>query len=135
MPKFLSDEWVAQARTIQDEMRDSVTPPSVDALINLVITSVPTDVSESDVEANIDTTDGSAGLDLGHHDTPDATLTLEYEAARSFVVEGNPQVVMQAVMSGRVKITGDMTKLLAISNSLPNEADSELTSRLQAITD
>ena len=42
------------------------------------------------------------------HSKPDASISLEYDTAKAFLVEGNPQVVMQAVMSGKVKISGDM---------------------------
>lgn len=135
MPKFLSDEWVAQARVIQEEFKGKGTPPAAAARINLTITEVPVEVSEDPIAAKIDTTDGAADLDLGNFDTPDASISLEYDTAKAFLVEGNPQVVMQAVMSGKVKISGDMTKVLALQQGAPDEVALEMGSRLRDITD
>lgn len=135
MAKFLSEEWVTQARAIQDEFKGKATPPAAEARINLTITDVPDDVSDEHIAAKIDTTDGATDLDLGHHDVPDASISLEYETAKAFLVEGNPQAVMQAVMSGRVKISGDMTKVLALQQGAPDEVTLEMGSRLRTITD
>ncbi len=135
MAKFLSEEWVTHARVIQEEYKGRGTPPPAAARINLTITEVPDDVSDTHIAATIDTTDGAADLDLGHLDTPDATIRLEYDTAKAFLVEGNPQVVMQAVMSGKVKISGDMTKVLALRQGAPDEVALEMGARLRDITD
>jgi putative sterol carrier protein len=135
VPKFLSDEWVAQARVIQEEYKGKGTPPAAAARINLTITEVPIEVSEGPIAAKIDTTDGAADLDLGNFDSPDASISLEYDTAKAFLVEGNPQVVMQAVMSGKVKISGDMTKVLALQQGAPDEVALEMGARLRDITD
>jgi putative sterol carrier protein len=135
VPKFLSEEWVTHARAIQEEFKGRTQPPAAQAKINLTITEVPADVNDGHIEARIDTSDGAADLDLGHHETADAAISLEYDTAKAFLVEGNPQVVMQAVMSGKVKISGDMTKVLALQQGVPGEAELELGARLRDITD
>lgn len=135
MPKFLSEEWVTLARAIQEEYKGKGTPPIAQARINLTITEVPVEVNPGPISAKIDTTDGAAELDLGNFDSPDASISLEYDTAKAFLVEGNPQVVMQAVMSGKVKISGDMTKVLALGQTAPDETALELGNRLRDITD
>ena len=135
MPKFLSEEWVTLDRAIQQEYKGKGTPPPAQARINLTITEVPVEVNPGPISARIDTTDGAAELDLGNFDSPDASISLEYDTAKAFLVEGNPQVVMQAVMSGKVKISGDMTKVLALGQVAPDEAALELGERLRGITD
>ncbi|MCB0963518.1 MAG: hypothetical protein KDA98_09495 [Acidimicrobiales bacterium] len=135
MAKFLSDEWMTEARAIQEEYRGKGTPPMAEARINLEITEVPTDVGDGPIAAKIDTTDGTSELDLGTFESPDASVSLEYETAKAFLVEGNPQAVMQAVMSGKVKITGDMTKILALGAGAPDATAIEVGERLRAITD
>lgn len=135
MAKFLSEEWMTQARAIQAEYEGKGTPPPAQAKINLTITEVPAEVSDEHIAAKIDTTNGTADLDLGHHDAADASISLEYDTAKAFLVEGNPQVVMQAVMSGKVKISGDMTKVLALQQGAPDEIALEIGSRLRDITD
>ena len=135
MAKFLSEEWMTQARAIQEEYKGKGTPPPAQARINLTITEVPADVHDGPIAAKIDTTEGAAELDLGNFETPDASISLEYDTAKAFLVEGNPQVVMQAVMSGKVKISGDMTKVLALQQGAPDEVAVELGTRLRAMTD
>ena len=136
MAKFLSEEWVSQARDIQQEFKGKGAPPAAQAQINLEITAVPEDVGDDPIRATIDTTDGVADLELGAFDSPDASISLEYDTAKAFLVEGNPQVVMQAVMSGKVKISGDMTKVLALGQGgAPDDTALEIGERLRAITD
>lgn len=135
MAKFLTEEWVIQARLIQQEFKDRTPAPATQARINLTITEVPDDVNEGPIAARIDTTDGAADLELGHHDAADASISLEYETAKAFLVEGNPQVVMQAVMSGKVKISGDMTKVLALQVGVPDDTAIEVGTRLREMTD
>ncbi len=135
MPKFLSEEWITLARSIQEEYKGKGTPPAAAARINLTITEVPVEVNPGPISACIDTTDGAAELNLGNFDTPDASISLEYDTAKAFLVEGNPQAVMQAVMSGKVKISGDMTKILALQASAPDEVAMEIGGRLRDITE
>jgi hypothetical protein len=133
--KFLSEEWVAGARALQAEYQDRAAAPAAQAQINLTITEVPADLSDGPISAKIDTTGGAPDLDLGAFDKPDASITLEYDTARAFLVEGNPQVVMQAVMSGKVKISGDMTKVLALGSGAPDAVALEMGAKLRAMTD
>ena len=135
MAKFLSDEWVKQAQAIQAEYEGQGTPPPAEARINLTITEVPADVSDSDISASMDTTGGQVKLDLGNFDDADAGITVGYDTAKSFLVEGNQQAMMQAFMSGKVKITGDMTKVLALQAGAPDEVAVAIQGRLRDITD
>lgn len=135
MAKFLSEEWVAQARALHEEYRGKHAPPAAQARINLTITEVPADVGEGPILATVDTTGGEVDLELGSFDSPDASIGLEYDTAKAFLVEGNPQVVMQAVMSGKVKISGDMTKVLALGQGAPDEVAMEMGARLRDLTD
>lgn len=135
MAKFLSDEWVAQAQAIQAEYEGKAPAPPAEVRINLTITEVPAEVSESDIAACMDTTGGALSLDLGNFEDADAGITVGYDTAKSFLVEGNQQAMMQAFMSGKVKITGDMTKVLALQQGGTDEVAVAIQGRLRAITD
>lgn len=135
MAKFLSEAWVTEAHAIQEAYKGKGTPPPAQARINLTITDVPADVGESPILAKVDTSEGAVELDLGNFEAADATITLEYDTAKAFLVEGNPQVVMQAVMSGKVKISGDMTKVLALGSGAPDEVALEIGAKIREITD
>ncbi len=135
MPKFLSEEWVAQARAIQQEYEGKGVPPAAQVKINLTIGDVPGDVGSGDIAARMDTTQGTIELDLGHFDVADAGLTVGYDTAKAFIVEGNQQAMMQAFMQGKVKITGDMTKVLALQATGADPVAVEISGRLKAITE
>src|SRR5688500_9558508 len=93
---FLSDEWVAAARTLREEYRSSV--PAFDQVvrINLVITGVP--FGDGSTEAHVDTSGGDLFVDLGHLDGAELTLTLDYDTAKALAVDGDPQAATQAFM-------------------------------------
>ena len=68
-------------------------------------------------------------------DNPDLTVTLEYETAKAILVEGNPQAGMQAFMAGKIKVQGDMTKLMAMQSASPDPVAAEIAAKINAITD
>jgi putative sterol carrier protein len=126
--KFLSDEWVEEARKIRTELDSPAAAPQP-VKMNLVITEVP--FGDGSVDAHMDTTSGELELETGHLDEPDVTATLDYETAKAMMVDANPQAAMQAFMAGKIKLQGDMTKAMALQSGPPNP---ELTKRIQEIT-
>jgi putative sterol carrier protein len=127
--KFLSDEWVEEARKIRAELDSPATAPQP-VKMNLVITDVP--FGEGTVDAHMDTTSGELELETGHLEAPDVTATLDYETAKAMMVDANPQAAMQAFMAGKIKLQGDMTKAMALQSGPPNP---ELNKRIQEITE
>ena len=115
MPKytFLSDEWFAAARQIIDE-RGVEIPSEARLAMNLVVTSSPNgSPGGGDQLLHIGTNEGHADWGPGHVDGADLTLTTDYDTARDIFVSGNPQTAMQAFMEGKVKLQGDLTRLMA----------------------
>lgn len=134
--KFLTPEWVAAATKLRDDLGDEVPAPAHSVRMNQVVTDVPSDVSDGDVKAFMDTSDGEMKMDLGELDDPDLTVTLDYATAKAILVDGNPQAGMQAFMAGKIKVQGDMTKLMAMQASGGGPAgDPELQKKLQEITE
>ncbi len=108
---FLSDDWITAARQIREEHAGGgIAVPAV-VRMNQVITDVP--FGESPVRAHLDTTSGELVMDLGHLDQPDVTVTLEYQTARAIFVDGTAQAGMQAFMQGKIRVEGDLAKLIA----------------------
>jgi putative sterol carrier protein len=101
--------------------------------MNLVITDVP--FASGAIDAHMDSSEGSLKLDLGHIEPVDLKVTLDYGTAKSILVEGNPQAGMQAFMAGKVKVEGDMAKLMAMQATPPDASAQEVAARLLAITD
>lgn len=130
---FLSDEWMTEAKKIREELADKTSPPAHSVKMNQVITDVP--FGDGTIEAHLDTSSGEVDMDLGHVEGPDLTVTLDYDTAKAILVEGNPQAGMQAFMAGKIKVQGDMTKMMALQSGTPSEADQEIAKRIQAITE
>jgi len=132
---FLSDEWLEEARRIRSEYEGKVTPIPHAVRMNLVVTSVP--FGDTDIDAHLDTSGNELRLDTGHLDNPDLTITVEYETAKAILVDGNPQAGLQALMAGKIRVDGDMTKLMALQTAPPGADSSaaEMATRLKEITE
>ncbi len=107
---FLSDEWITEARGIREELRSSEQPVTNPVRMNQVITEVP--FGEGTIHAHIDTSSGGLDMDLGHLEEPDVTVTLDYDTAKAVFVDGTREAGMQAFMAGKVRVQGDLTKLI-----------------------
>ncbi|HTV11800.1 MAG TPA: hypothetical protein VME20_08045 [Acidimicrobiales bacterium] len=111
---FLSDEWVAEARAIYAEAGGAGalagTLPPTSVRVNLVVTNVP--FGEGALNAHVDTSLGRVAIDTGHVPAPDVTVSLDYVTAKSLFISGDVQAALAAFLSGRIKVDGDLTKLL-----------------------
>jgi len=127
---FLSDQWIEEARKIRADHPGSPSPVSVRA--NLVVTDLP--FGDGTLDAHLDTSSGEIELDKGHLDAADLTVTVDYDTAKAILVDGNAGAGMQAFMAGKVRVEGDMTKLMVLQASPADPAAQDLAARLRAIT-
>jgi putative sterol carrier protein len=130
---FLSPQWVEAARTIREDYRDKIPATAHVMRLNQVITEVP--FGDGTINAHVDTTTGELEMELGHLDGPDLQVTLDYATAKAIFVEGNPQAGMQAFMAGKIKVEGDVTKLMAMQATPPDPGTLELAGRIKEITE
>jgi putative sterol carrier protein len=131
--KFLSDEWMEEAKKVREEFRGKGNPPAHAVRMNQVITDVP--FGDGTINAHMDTSGGELELDTGHLDNPDLTVTLDYETAKAIMVDQNPQAGMQAFMAGKIKVQGDMTKLMAMQSGPVDPTAQEVAARIKEITE
>lgn len=131
---FLSDEWIEEARRIRAEYEGRAPEAPVALRVNVVVTDVPWEPRR--VEGYVDTTGGTVSLEVGRLDEADATITLEHATARAILVDGDRQVAMAAFLGGRIRVDGDLTKLLALQmNPAPlDPVVGEVFTRLRDIT-
>ena len=123
---FLSDGWFDAAAKLIDE-HGTAGPPPPNLVMNL-------EVAEGDktTEFHMGARDGNMLFGKGHTDGADLTLSTDIDTVRSVFVDNNPAAGMQAFMSGKVRIQGDMTKLMMSQGQGGNPA---LNEALQAITE
>lgn len=130
---FLSEEWMTAARGIRAKYADSATEVTQVIRINQVITDVP--FGEGTVKSYLDTSSGKVEMELGALDEADATITTDYATAKAMFVDQDPAAGMQAFMAGKVKVQGDMMKLMAMQTALPNDGTAQqVADEIKAIT-
>ena len=130
---FLSDEWMDAAKAIREEYKGKGAPAAHVVRMNQIITDVP--FGDGTIDAHMDTSSGEMEMDTGHIENPDVTVTLDYATAKAIFVEGNPQAGMQAFMSGKIKVAGDMTKLMAMQSGAADPVADELAKKIAEITE
>lgn len=161
--EFLSPEWIAAARALREEYRDRLSSAAgsdgsspgsgpggdgsdpggagsgVGMVANIVVTGAPFDRTR--IEGHMDTTalaaTGAPVIEEGHRGDADLTMELPYDLARGIFCRRDPQAFFEAVFAGRVKVTGDSSKLLLLpipSAAEPHPLAAELAHRLDEIT-
>lgn len=135
MYDFLSDEWMAAAREIREKYDGELPDVTIEVRINQIITDVP--FGDGVINAYIDTSNGSLDLELGELAEPDAVLMVDYATAKAMVVDRDPQVVMQSFLEGRIRVQGDMMKIMAMQATAAahdTEVAERLADEIRAIT-
>ncbi len=131
--QFLSEEWMTEAKSIREKYADQV--PAVTAVIriNQVVTDVP--FGDGEVRSYIDTSDGAMSMELGELPDADATITTDYDTAKALFVDQDQAATMQAFMSGKIKVQGDMMKIMSMQTAIPsNETTDKISEEIKAIT-
>ena len=125
--------WIEAARDIRHRYSGDVPAIDVVVRINVITTKVP--FGDGSISAYIDTSNGSLEMELGSIEESDLTVTTDYETARKLFVEQDPTASMQAFMAGRIKVEGDITRLMVMQTSLPQTDKTDaVAAEIKAIT-
>jgi hypothetical protein len=120
--QFLSPQWMEAARAIREKYADQAAKVTTSIRMNQVITEVPDGVYEGPVlKTYMDTSSGAIVMELGELEVADLTVTTDYETAYRIFVEQDQAAGMQAFMSGKIKVQGDMMKMMAMQTSMPQD--------------
>lgn len=101
--------------------------------MNQVVTDVP--FGEGTVNTYLDTSEGEAKMELGELENPDLTVTTDYATAKAITVDGDAQVAMQSFMQGKVKVQGDMSKLMLLQQAPTDPIQTEIQEKVKEITE
>ena len=129
---FLSDEWFDEAKAIREKYAGQGTPMGHQIKMNQIITDVP--FGEGELKLYVDTSTGGIVMAKGQLDDADVTVTTDYETARKIFVDQDPQADMQAFMSGKIKVQGDMMKLMQLQGTAPDETAKKVADEIKDIT-
>ncbi len=131
---FLSAEWMDAAKAIREKYADQSAAITISVKMNQVITDVP--FGDGDVKLYLDTSSGSLEMESGELETPDLTLTTDYDTAKKIFVDQDQAAGMQAFMAGKIKVQGDMMKMMAMQTGMPqDETAKTIADEIKAITE
>ncbi|HSO95859.1 MAG TPA: SCP2 sterol-binding domain-containing protein [Acidimicrobiia bacterium] len=106
MPKYLTQEWLDDARALAQDQPER---PGVSATMQFVVTGAPDgDITYYWVVENGRLIEAS----LGH--LPDAEVTLTTTYADSVAIQKGDLDANAAFMQGKTKVTGNMAKLMLL---------------------
>lgn len=121
------------ARSIRLKYQAQTAPVTMVIRMNQVITDVP--FGDGTVRAFTDTSSGEVVMELGELANADVTITTDYDTALKILVEQDQAAAMQAFMAGKVKIQGDMMKMMAMQTSMPQDDTAKaIAEEIRAIT-
>ncbi|HEY5170984.1 MAG TPA: SCP2 sterol-binding domain-containing protein [Acidimicrobiia bacterium] len=123
--QFLSDPWFDEAEKLIRE--HTTTAPPANLLMNLEVAD-----GDRTIQFFVGSKDGEALFGKGTADGADLTMSTDIETARQVFVANDQQAGMQAFMAGKVRVQGDMTKLMMQGGGGGNAA---LSAALQEITE
>jgi hypothetical protein len=119
--RALRDEYAAEGATAPVELR-----------ANLVVTDVP--FSAQPVSAHVDTSKGGLVIEEGHLASPDLTVQVDWATAKALLIDGNPQAAMGAFMEGKIRIEGDVAKLMSLQSGIVDASTQQAAKRIRALT-
>ena len=131
---FLSDEWMDAAKAIRTKYEGQTPKITAVIRINQVVTDVP--FGDGTIRTFIDTSSGDMVTDLGSLENPDATVTTDWATARAMFAIGDQAAAMQAFMSGKVKVEGDMMKIMSMQMAVPQtDITQKIAAEIKEITE
>ncbi|MEY3681141.1 MAG: hypothetical protein RL547_1754, partial [Actinomycetota bacterium] len=78
---------------------------------------------------------GDMQMDLGSLETADATVTTDWATARAMFAIGDQAAAMQAFMTGKIKVEGDMMKIMSMQTAVPqNDVTLKIAEEIKGIT-
>ena len=130
---FLSQEWMDAVKDIRAKYADRAAKINQSIKINQVVTDVPFGVGT--VKTYMDTSSGELVMDLGELEGADCTVTTDYATAKAISVDQDQAAGMQAFMSGKIKVQGDMMKMMALQTAIPQDDVSKaIADEIKALT-
>jgi hypothetical protein len=130
---FLSDAWLTEAKAIRAKYEGQTAKVTQSIRVNQTITDVP--FGEGTINSFIDTSSGDVVMDVGSLETPDVTVTTDYATAKKLFVDQDQAAAMQAFMGGKIKVQGDMMKMMALQTAMPtDDASKAIAEEIKAIT-
>jgi hypothetical protein len=129
--QFLSDDWFT-AVTGLVETHGAEGLESVDLVLNVVVTDTP---FGGERQLFMATRSGHGEISTGHAEDADVTITSDYDTAKEVFASGHPESAVELFMAGRLRIQGDLAKLLSAQASGSATGNAALLEAVHEITE
>lgn len=113
MPAFLTEEWFSKVDELTAQAGDLNLPAS---LANLTMNLVVSDETTGNTELSL----AGGVIKKGLSDSAKTTLRMDAETLRKVFLEFDMTAAMQAFMTGKIKVEGDMLQLMALQTAKPS---------------
>lgn len=120
---FLSEDWFTAVKALE-----APEPPA--ALAGLLVNMEVTDGPDGDVRLHLD----SGKFEPGHVEGAATTVSVPYAVAKQMFIDQDQAAAMQAFMSGKIKVTGDMTKLMSLQMVQPTPEQLAFQAKIVELT-
>ena len=111
MPAFLTDDWFTTVDQLTAAAGDLNLPPALANLaLNLVVTG----------DSNTELALVNGKIQKGLADGAKTTLNLDADTLRKVFLEFDMGAAMNAFMTGKIKVQGDMSQLMALQTAQPS---------------
>lgn len=128
MAAFLTDAWFDGVQKAVKEAGDLQLPPALATLVlNIQVTGTP----EGDKQFHLKGGAPNKGFDS----SAPTKVILPFDLAKKLFIDNDQSVGMQGFMSGKIKIEGDMSKMMAMNSVKPSAKQEELRKKIVALTD
>lgn len=127
MAVFLTDEWFSEVDRLTAEAGDLNLPP---ALANTKINLKITNTANGDVNAALE----NGVLKKGETDAT-TTINIDQETLKAIALKGDMNEAMNAFMSGKIRIDGDMGQVMALQTAKPSVEQKYLFKKIYAMTE
>lgn len=127
MAVFLSDEWFNEVDRLTAEAGDLNLPPTLaNSKLNLNVTNT----ANGDVSASLQ----NGVLKKGTTDAS-TTINIDEQTLIAIALKGDMNEAMNAFMSGKIRIDGDMSQVMALQTAKPSVEQKELFKKIYAMTE
>ena len=123
---FLSDEWFAAVDALNEGA-----PPAPEALRSLLLNFHVTGTAAGDADVHM----LGGVLRPGKVDGAAATVTFPVDIAKKVLIDGDGSAAMQAMMSGKMQVDGDMTRLMTLQTAAADLEYMEHQKTIRELTD
>lgn len=128
MAQFLTSAWFDKVDELTAAAGELEVPPALaNTALNLNVTDTP--------NGPVDLSLANGRIQRGNAEGAQTTINLDAETLRKVFLEFDTAAAMQAFMSGKIKVTGDMSQLMALQTARPSQKQKDLFQQILGVTE